>query len=73
MTNKFNKSFKRKIEIVQYKTAFLISGMIKGISRNRLYQELGLESLADRRWSCRLLFFHKIIQGLLLSYLQKDR
>ena len=47
----------------------MITGVIKGTSRDRFYQELGLESLEDRRWSCRLFFFHKIIQGLLPSYL----
>ena len=46
----FNESFKRKIEIVQYKAALVITGVIKGTSCDRLYQELGLESLADRRW-----------------------
>ena len=66
----FNESFKRKIEMVQYKAALMITGAIKGTSRDRLYQELGLESLADRRWSRRLFFFHKITQGLLPSYLQ---
>ena len=67
----FNESFKRKIEMVQYKAALVITGVIKGtdLSRDRLYQELGLESLADRRWSRRLFFFHKIIQELLPSYL----
>ena len=45
----FNESFKRKIQKVQYKAAFAITGAIKGISRDTLYQELGLESLADRR------------------------
>ena len=66
----FNESFKRKIEMVQYKAALVITGAIKGTSRDRLYLELGLESLVDRRWSRRLFFFHKIIQGLLPSYLQ---
>ena len=57
-------SFKRKIEMVQYKAALVITGAIKGISRDRLDQELGLKSLADRRWSRRLFFFHKILQRL---------
>ena len=48
--------------------AVVITGAIKGTSHNSLYQELGLESLADRRWSRRLFFFHKIIQGLLSPY-----
>ena len=55
--------------MVQYKAALVITGAIKGTSRDRLYQELGLESLADGRWSRRLFFFHKIIQALLPSYL----
>ena len=47
----------------------MITGAIKGTSCHRLYQELGLESLADKRWSHTLFFFHKIIQGLLPLYL----
>ena len=43
----FNESFKRKIEMVQYKAALVITGAIKGTSRDRLYQFLGLESLVD--------------------------
>ena len=54
--------------MVQYKAAFMITGAIKGTSRDRLYQELGLESLADRRWSRRLFLFYKITQGLFPSY-----
>ena len=65
----FNESFKRKIEMVQYKAAPVITVAIKGTSHDRLYQELGLESLADRRWSRSLFFFRKILQRLLPSYL----
>ena len=64
----FNESFKRKIEAVQYKAALVITGAVKGTSRDSLYQELGLESLEDRRWSRKFFFFHKVIQGLLPSY-----
>ena len=46
--------------MVQYKAALVIIGAIKGTPRDRLYQELGLESLVDSRWCCKLLFFHKI-------------
>ena len=66
----FNESFERKIEMVQYRAALVVTGAVKGTFHDRLYQELGLESLADRRWSRRLFFFHKITQGLLTSYLQ---
>ena len=64
----FNESFKKN-EMVQYKAALVITGAIKGTSRDRLYQVLGLKSLEDRSWSRRLFFFHKIIQGLLPSHL----
>ena len=65
-----NESFKDKLEMVQYSAALVITGAIKGTSRDRIYRELGLESLAERRWSRKIIFFHKIINGLLLVYLQ---
>ena len=45
---------------------------IKGISRDKIYQELRLESLADQRQSRKLISFCKIMLGLLPSYLQKQ-
>ena len=63
-----NESFK-KIELVPYNAA-LIAGAIKGTCSDKVYQELGLESLAGRRWSRKLIFFHKIILGLQPCYLQ---
>ena len=63
-------SFKDKLEMVQYNAALVITGEIKGTSCDRTYRELGLESLAERRWSCKIFFFHKIINGLLPVYLQ---
>ena len=56
--------------MVQYNAALVITGAFKGTSRDRIYRELGLESLAEGRWSCKIFFFHKIINGLLPVYLQ---
>ena len=56
-----NDSFCRMIESVQYNASLAITGAIKGSSRERLYQELGLESLGDRRWYRRLVFFFNIV------------
>ena len=56
--------------MIQYRAALVITGAIKGTSHDCLYQEIGLESLADRRWSHKLFLFHKIVNGLLPSYLQ---
>ena len=44
-------SFKDKLQMVQYNAALVINGALKGTSRDRTYRELGLESLAERRWS----------------------
>ena len=47
-------SLANKIESVQYNAAFAIAGAIRGTSKEKLYQELGFESLKDRRWLVRL-------------------
>ena len=64
-----NKLFKKKIENIQYKACIAIAGAIQGTSRERLYQELGLESLENRRWYQKLIFFHKIGNGATPRYL----
>ena len=66
----FNEYFKTKSKMNQCRAALVITWTIKGSSRDRFYQEIGLESLADRRWSRKIFFFHKIVNGLLPSYLQ---
>ena len=45
-----NESFKSRIESIQYKACVATTGAIQGTSRERLYRELGLESLSDRCW-----------------------
>ena len=57
------------IERVQYKAALIVSGCWHGTSRVKLYDELGWESLSDRRMLHRLTTFYKIINGLAPSYL----
>ena len=59
-----------KIESVQYNASLAITGAIRGTSREKLYQELGLESLADRRWSRRLCFYYKIKNNKTPLYLK---
>ena len=57
------------IEQVQYKAALIVSGCWQGTSRERLYEELGWESLSERRWARRLTTYYKIKNGLAPSYL----
>ena len=40
-----------KIESVQYSAALAVTGTWRGTSREKLYAELGWESLSSRRWS----------------------
>ena len=63
MTN-LTESVKDKLEMVQYNAALVITGALKGTSRNLIYRELGLESLAELRWSRKIFFFHKIMNSL---------
>ena len=45
-----NSRLSDKIESVQYNAALPITGAIRGTSEEKLYQDVGLESLKDRRW-----------------------
>ena len=57
------------IEHVQYKAALIVTGSWQGTSRFKLYNELGWESLSDRRWFRRLCFFYKIVNRQTPEYL----
>ena len=66
-----NSTFVQRMESIQYNAALAITGCIRGSSREKLYSELGLESLADRRYSRRMCFFYKIMNGYAPSYLKE--
>ena len=69
--NPLNESFISKLESVQYNAALAITGCIRGSSKSKLFEELGLETLSDRRWFRRLCTFYKILKGTSPQYLQK--
>ena len=52
-----------KLESVQYSAALAVSGAWKGTSREKLYNELGWESLSLRRWSRRMCLFYKFLNN----------
>ena len=52
---------REKLESVHYKAELAITGAIQGTSCDKIYQELGLESLKSRRWYKRLSFMFKIM------------
>ena len=65
----FNNSFHAKLESIQYKASNAILGTINGSNREKVYQELGLESLQSRRWMRKLFMFYKISKDLVPIYL----
>ena len=58
-----------RLESMQYNAALAITGAWRGTSREKLHQELGWESLSDRRRYRRLVLFFKVINGLAPTYL----
>ena len=65
----YNTSFHQNIESIQYNAALAIPGAVRGTSRGKLYQELGFESLQQRRWYRKLCCLFKIINNQSPRYL----
>ena len=65
----YSKTFHQKLESIQYHAYLALSGAIRGPSREKLYQELGLESLQRRRWHRKLSLFYKSFKENKLVYL----
>ena len=58
----------QSLESTQYQAALAVSGAWNGTNMNKLYDELGWESLSDRRWFRRLIQYFKINNNLTLLY-----
>ena len=65
----FNNSFHAKMESIQYNACLAITGAIRGTSREKAYQELGLESLQLCRWYRKLCLFYKVFKNEHPKYL----
>ena len=57
-----------KLEPVQHSAARAVTGTWKGTSREKMYIELGWESLSSRRWSRRLTLLYRIVNNLTPLY-----
>ena len=55
-----NEKFIDTLESIQYNATLAITGAIKGTSKEKLYNELGLEYLRNRQWMRSLCLFHKM-------------
>ena len=58
-----NSSLMSKLESTQYAPALAVSGAWRGTNTDKLFEELGWESLAHRRWYRRLCLFYKIMNN----------
>ena len=67
----YNASFHQKLELLQYNACFTITGAIRDTSSEKLYEELGLESLQLRRWFRKLSCFYKLFNSEHPHYLFK--
>ena len=56
----YNFAFHEKLQSCQYNTSLAITGTTRGSSREKIHQELSLESLQLRRWYRELCCFVKI-------------
>ena len=65
----YNSTFHQKMETIQYNAAIAIIGAIRGSSREKLYQELRLESLQQRRWYRKFCYFFKLTKNKSPKYL----
>ena len=61
----YNASFQQKVESIQYNAAVAITRAIHETSKEKLFKELGLESLQHRRWCRKLCCFYKILKDYL--------
>ena len=64
-------SIMEKVERIQYQAALAVTGAWQGSSRVKIYEELGWESLTDRRMCRRVLQIHKIIDKKTPFYLRE--
>ena len=58
------------LESIQYQAARIVTGCWQGTSRIKLYNEIGWESLHERRRYRRLTLYYKIIHNMTPNYLK---
>ena len=64
-------SFHQKMESIQYNAYLAITGVTRGTSKEKLYQELGLESFQLQRWYRKLGMIYKTFKSKSPQYLFK--
>ena len=65
----YNSSFQQKIESVQYNVCLAITGAIRGTSKEKFYNKLGIKFLQPGRWVRKLCYFYKFYKNVSPRYL----
>ena len=65
-------SLMEKVERIQYQAVLAVTGVWQGSNRSKLYDELGWESLSNRRWCKRILHIHTIVSNETPLYLKTN-
>ena len=65
----FNISFQQKMETIRYNAALTITDAMRGSSMERLYEELGLETLQQQGWYRKYCCFYKMLKSQFPKYL----
>ena len=60
----YNETFHQKLEFIQYNACLAPSRTIRGLSREKFYQELGLESLQRWRWYRKPSLVYRILKKI---------
>ena len=66
----FSSSLTTVLESVQYSAAFAVTGAWRGTNIDKIYEELGWESLYHRRYYRRMILFYKIVNECIPEYLR---
>ena len=66
-----NSSLMSKLESTQYAEALAVSGAWRRTNTDKLFEELGWESLVHRRWYRRLCLFYKIMNNGIPDYTRR--
>ena len=59
----------KKLESIQYNACLALTGAVRGTSKEKIYQQLGLKSLRDRSWCRKLCPFYKVLENENPKYL----
>ena len=65
----YNAPFQQIVESIHYNAALAITGAIRGTSKKKIFEELGLKSLQHRWWYRTLCCFYKILKEQSPKYL----